>query len=301
MNNWNPYLKGFVGFMKLERSLSSRTVEVYSHSVWKLRNYLDMENLIMPPEKVEVEHLRGFLFWINQEGIAARTQVKIMHGIRSFYHYLWTEGVVKQNVSLMIDLPVLGFRLPVMLSVTEIDRMIRNIDLNTPEGLRNKAMVETLYGCGLRVSELVNLKISELFFREGYIKVTGKGDKERIVPIGSVAMNEVNRYMRFNRPQLTIRKGQDNFVFLNRRGSRLSREMVFTIVQQLAVLAGIRKPIGPHTLRHSFASHLLEGGADLRAIQEMLGHASIVTTEIYTHMNKEHLRDTIIMYHPRNN
>ena len=168
-------MKGFVGFMKLERSLSSRTVEVYSHSVWKLRNYLDMENLIMPPEKVEVEHLRGFLVWINQEGIAARTQVKIMHGIRSFYHYLWTEGVVKQNVSLMIDLPVLGFRLPVMLSVTEIDRMIRNIDLNTPEGLRNKAMVETLYGCGLRVSELVNLKISELFFREVKPGITSWG------------------------------------------------------------------------------------------------------------------------------
>ena len=224
-----------------------------------------------------------------------------MHGVRAFFNYLYSEGVVKQNVALLIDLPVVGFRLPVMLSVTEIDRMIRNIDLNTKEGKRNKAMVETLYGCGLRVSELVNLKISELFFREGYIKVTGKGDKQRIVPIGTVAMNEINGYMRFDRSKVTVNKGQNDYVFLNKRGSSLSREMVFVIVQQLAILAGIRKPIGPHTLRHSFASHLLEGGADLRAIQEMLGHASIVTTEIYTHMNKEHLRDTIIMYHPRNN
>ena len=301
MNNWNAYLKGFVGFMKLERSLSNKTVEGYSYDLWKLRNYLDMENIIIAPDKVEVKHLRGFLTWINQEGITARAQVRILHGVRAFFNYLYSEGVVKQNVALLIDLPVVGFRLPVMLSVTEIDRMIRNIDLNTKEGKRNKAMVETLYGCGLRVSELVNLKISELFFREGYIKVTGKGDKQRIVPIGTVAMNEINGYMRFDRSKVTVNKGQNDYVFLNKRGSSLSREMVFVIVQQLAILAGIRKPIGPHTLRHSFASHLLEGGADLRAIQEMLGHASIVTTEIYTHMNKEHLRDTIIMYHPRNN
>ncbi|MEI6682379.1 MAG: tyrosine recombinase [Bacteroidota bacterium] len=300
MNNWKSYLDGFVAFMKIERSLSLKTVEGYSHDIWKLKNYLDVKKIEILPEKVEVKHLRGFINCINHEGITARTQARVMTGVRAFFNYLLLENIVRQNVAMLIDLPVIGLRLPVMLSVTEIDRMIKNIDFNVPEGRRNKAIVETLYGCGLRVSELIDLKISELFFREGYIKVTGKGDKERIVPIGSVAINEISEYLKVDRQKLTIKKKHENFVFLNRNGSSLSREMVFIIVHQLSVLAGIKKQIGPHTLRHSFASHLLEGGADLRSIQEMMGHASIVTTEIYTHINKEHLRNAIITFHPRN-
>ena len=285
--------------MMIERSLSPRTVESYLHSVWKLRNYLDMQNTIIPPEKVNVANVRGFLVWVNQEGIAATTQVKILHGIRAFYHYLWMENIVSSNVMTLIDLPVVGFRLPVTLCMVEIERMIKNIDLTSPEGQRNKAMVEILYGCGIRVSELVNLKLTDLYFKEQYIRVVGKGDKERIIPIGQVAIREITRYLKHERKMATIQKGMQNYVFLNRRGSKLTRTMAFLIVQNLAKLAGIRKPIGPHSLRHSFASHLLEGGADLISIQEMLGHASVITTEIYTHIQIQHLKDTINMYHPR--
>jgi integrase/recombinase XerD len=300
MNNWNSYLRDYNVHLLLERGLSKETIYNYLQDVRKFCNYLDKENINIPPEKVEVSNLRGFIVWINQKGLAAGTQARIMQGLRAFFNYLWMEGIVKANVTLLVDTPVLGFRLPVMLNIVEIDRMIKNIDRTSNEGQRNKAIIETLYGCGLRVSELVNLKISELFFNEGYIKVVGKGNKERIVPIGRVAMNDITRYLKFERNQTDIHKGMKDIVFLNCHGSKMSRTMVFIIVQNLAKLAGIKKAVGPHTLRHSFASHLLEGGADLIAIQEMLGHDSIVTTEIYTHVQKQHLMDTIVRFHPRN-
>lgn len=300
MNIWNSYIKGFKAYLQLEKSLSGNSVEAYIHDVTKVTQYLEIQNLVIGPEKLEQHHLQSFLKWITEIGVTARTQARVISGIRAFYHYLLLENLVQYDPTEMLDSPKLGLKLPVTLSVIEIDQLIGKLDLSKPEEKRNKAMLETLYGCGLRVSELVNLKISNLFFNEGFIKVTGKGDKERLIPVGSIAQHEILSYLSDLRPHVPVKKGQEDVLFLNRRGAGLSRVMIFSIIKRLAVLAGIKKRISPHTFRHSFATHLVEGGADLRAVQEMLGHESITTTEIYTHLDTDYLRSTIIQYHPRN-
>ncbi len=260
-----------------------------------------MHGLVIPPGKVELHHLQEFLKWITELGMTSRTQARVISGLKAFYRYLLLENIVQSEPTGMLESPKIGRKLPVTLSIGEIDLLISNIDLSSAEGKRNKAILEILYGCGLRVSELTHLKISNLFFHSGFIKVTGKGDKERLVPIGSVAQMEINHYLSDIRSGIPIKKGQEDFLFLNRRGSALTRVMIFTIVKHLAMKAGIKKSISPHTFRHSFATHLVEGGADLRAVQEMLGHESITTTEIYTHLDRDYLRSAIIQFHPRNN
>lgn len=274
-------------------------MEAYLHDVAKITQFIEMQGLTIGPEQLDLHHLQAFLQWITELGMTARSQARVISGLRAFYHYLLLENIVLKNPTELIDSPKLGLKLPVTLNVIEIDQMIGKLDLSKPEEKRNKAMLETLYGCGLRVSELINLKISNLFFKEGFIKVTGKGNKERLIPVGSIAQNEITFYLSDLRPKIQVRKGNDDILFLNRRGTGLSRVMIFTIIKRLAMQAGINKNISPHTFRHSFATHLVEGGADLRAVQEMLGHESITTTEIYTHLDREYLRSTIIQYHPR--
>jgi len=267
--------------------------------VVKLTQFFEATGISLSPGEVELGHLRNFLQWIAELGMTARSQARVISGLRGFYRYLLIENLVVRDPTEMLELPRLGRKLPVALSVAEIDRMIGALDLSTPEGERNKAMLETLYSCGLRVSELVNLKISNLFFEEGFIKVIGKGDKERMIPIGSSAQSEIRHYLSHIRTQIQIKRGHEDELFLNRRGTKLSRVMVFTLVKLLAERAGLKKKISPHTFRHSFATHLVEGGADLRAVQEMLGHESITTTEIYTHLDRDYLRSAIIQFHPR--
>lgn len=296
---WRAQVRGFRGYLQLERSLSINTLEAYLRDVEKLDQYLQTTGVNVGPEDVTTRQLQDFIGTLAHLGISERSQARIISGIRTFYRYLLMESTVDTNPATLLDLPRLGRRLPVVLDVEEIERMIGAIDLSTPEGYRNRAILETVYGCGLRVSELVGLKISGLHFREGFIRITGKGDKERLVPIGQTAMQEITGYLDHQRKQLSVKRGSEDIVFLNRRGGKLSRVMIFMIIKDLASLAGIRKNISPHTFRHSFATHLVEGGADLRAVQEMLGHESITTTEIYTHLDRDYLRSTILQYHPR--
>jgi len=279
--------------------LSVNSVDAYIHDVEKLTQYFEIAGITIPPEKVELHHLQEFLIWINGLGMTTTTQSRVISGLKGFYKYLLLENLIQVEPTEKLDSPKIVRKLPSTLNIIEINNLISAIDLSTPEGERNRAMLETLYGCGLRVSELINLRISNLYFHEGFIKVIGKGDKERLVPIGSVAMRQIQIYLSTVRIHVPVRKGQEDFVFLNRRGSRLSRIMVFTIIRNLAEKIGLKKQVSPHTFRHSFATHLVEGGADLRAVQEMLGHESITTTEIYTHLDREYLRSAIIQYHPR--
>lgn len=290
---------GFKSHLQLEKALSLNSVEAYIHDVIKLTQFLEIKGINVMPEKVELSVLQDFLHWITDLGMTARTQARVISGLKSFYGYLLLENVVQKDPTEMVESPKIGRKLPVTLDITEIDRILRVIDLSSDEGKRNRAILETLYGCGLRVSELIGLKISCLYFNEGFIKVTGKGDKERLVPIGNAARREIVFYLDEIRTHVPIKKGNEDILFLNRRGAKLSRVMIFTIIKALAVKAGIKKNISPHTFRHSFATHLVEGGADLRAVQEMLGHESITTTEIYTHLDRDYLRSTIIQFHPR--
>lgn len=299
MSDWSSFIKGYKAYLQLEKSLSVNSVDAYIHDVNKFAQYLDFTNLNLSPEKIELHHFQDFLKWINGLGMTARTQARVVSGIKGFYKYLLLENVTSIDPTEMLESPKIGRKLPNTLSVEEIDTLINNIDLSKPEGERNKAILETLYGCGLRVSELVNIRVSNLFFNDGFIRVTGKGDKERLVPLGSIAQKHIRIYMDTVRSHLEVRKGYEDILYLNRRGSKLTRVMIFTIIKKLALKAGLKKAISPHTLRHSFATHLVEGGADLRAVQEMLGHESITTTEIYTHLDREYLRSTIIQYHPR--
>jgi len=296
---WENYIKGFGEFLKFEKSLSPNTIEAYLHDIRKLTQYLDFSKQNTSPEKLELKDLQGFLKWANKLGMNSTTQARVISGIKAFYKYLIIEDIIKKNPTELLEAPKTGRKLPDTLSVDEINQLINAIDLSTPEGGRNKAMLETLYGCGLRVSELTNLKISNLFFKSGFVKITGKGNKERLIPIGTIAIKQINIYLENIRIHMKIKKGNEDIVFLNRRGAQLSRVMIFTIIKNLVEKIGMKKNISPHTFRHSFATHLIEGGANLRAIQEMLGHESITTTEIYTHINKEFLRDTIIQFHPR--
>ena len=296
---WQSYLNGFKAYLQLERSLSANSVDAYLHDVSKIIQFIELKGWKLTPETIELHHFQDFLRWVTELGMTARTQARVISGLRSFFRYLLLENLISKDPTELLELPKIGRKLPVFLSVEEIDRIIGQIDQSTPEGKRNKAMLETLYGCGLRVSELITLKISDLHFREGFIKITGKGDKERLVPVGNVAEREITYYLQEVHPLGKVGSGQEDYVFLNRRGHHLSRVMVFHIIKGLAERGGIKKQISPHTFRHSFATHLVEGGADLRAVQEMLGHESITTTEIYTHLDRNFLRSTIIQFHPR--
>lgn len=290
-------IAGYEAYLILERGLSDNTREGYKADVGKLVSFLDSAGIRL--RDVTDGTLQEFLASLHDVGIAPRSQARILSGLKSLFRYLKMEGYIDTNPTLLIDGPKIGRQLPDVLSVDEIDRMIDAIDMGKPEGQRNRAIMETLYGCGLRVSELVNLGIDKVFMRERYVLVNGKGDKERIVPMSEVAAIEIARYME-QRELMDVKPGEENVLFLNRRGHRLTRVMVFYIVKSLAGLAGVRKRISPHTLRHSFASHLLEGGANLRAIQQMLGHESISTTEIYIHIDRSRLREEILQHHPRN-
>jgi len=295
---WEHAIEEFRGYLKLEKALSSNSIEAYIGDVDKLRSF--SEQLVQSPEpdKLEARHLQMFIEWLDSFYLTPRTQARIISGIRAFFKFLLINDLIEIDPSALIELPRTGRKLPETLSVEEIDRILSAIDLSSELGQRNKAIIETLYSGGLRVSELVNLCMSDLFAAEGFLRVTGKGNKERLVPVGSHALKEVDLYMQ-DRNHMNPPKEDEDILFLNRRGKRLTRVMVFTIVKQLASKALINKTISPHTFRHSFATHLIEGGADLRAVQEMLGHESIITTEIYTHLDREYLRDAIIRFHPR--
>ncbi len=295
---WEPHKKGFKAYLQLEKSLSDNSVEAYLRDVEKLTEFLLAENKLLPPDKLELKDLQQFLKCIAQLGMTPSSQARIISGLRAFYKYCLLEQITKTDPTLLLEAPKLKRALPDVLSFEEIEKIIAQIDLSKPEGGRNKAIVETMYSCGLRVSELVNLKISHLYFDDGFIKVTGKGDKERLVPIGSSAIKYINIYRKDIRVHIAVKSGNDDILFLNRRGAMLSRVMIFLMLKDLVRMAGITKNISPHTLRHSFATHLVEGGADLRAVQEMLGHESITTTEIYTHLDREYLRNTLQEYHP---
>ncbi len=295
---WESYRRGFDAFLRLEKSLSQNSVDAYRHDIEKLTAFLEENNIAVQPAGITLSHLQDFLKWLNQSSLNARSQMRIISGIRAFYKYLLLENLISDDPTQLLDMPRIGRKLPEFLTIDETTRLIDAVDLSKPEGERNKAMIETLYGCGLRVSELVNLKISCIYFNEGFMRITGKGDKERLVPFSGKALKQINLYLHEIRSHIAIRKGHEDYLFLNRRGARLTRVMVFTIIKDLAILAGIHKTIGPHTLRHSFATHLVEGGADLRAVQEMLGHASITTTEIYTHLDRTFLRENILDHHP---
>lgn len=297
--NWAIYIKGFTAFLKLERSLSENSVEAYNRDVMKLVQYMDSHQLDLQPSDITLVQLQDFLKWINELGMSARSQARVISGLKTFFKYLLLENIIRINPAELLESPRTGRDLPDTLNVEEIGRLFDAIDLSTPEGERNKTMLEFLYGCGLRVSEMINLKISDVRFNDGFISVIGKGDKQRLVPAGSSSLKQLEIYLHQVRVHIKIQKGHEDFIFLTGRGKKISRVMVFYIIKSLAEKAGIRKTISPHTFRHSFATHLIEGGADLRAVQEMLGHASITTTEIYTHLDRDYLRSNILQFHPR--
>jgi len=297
---WESAITDFRNFLRIERSLSKNSVEAYEDDLTKLKHFFEITGKKTIPENVIQSDLQDFLIWINKLGIGARSQSRILSGIHAFYKYLLLEDLINSDPTTLIESPRIGQKLPTILSLQEIDALLSAIDMSKPEGRRNRAMLETLYSCGLRVTELVELRLSNLFFNNGYIKVLGKGDKERLVPISNKAIREITNYLPDRNSQLhKINNKSENIVFLNNRGNKLTRVMIFTIIKRLAEKIGLKKNISPHTFRHSFASHLVEGGADLRAVQEMLGHESILTTEIYTHLDREYLRDAIIRFHPR--
>lgn len=295
---WASYVRGYKAWLQLEKSLSGNSVEAYLHDVSKLTEWLSLQGPAKKPGDVTLADLEGMLRWISELGMTASSQARLISGLRSFYQYCLTEQIVDKDPTFLLEAPKLSRKLPDTLAFSEIEAIIGAIDLSKPEGQRNKAILETLYSCGLRVSELVNLKLSDLFMDVGFIRVIGKGDKERLVPIGSAAIKYINIYRERIRNQVMIVPGEEDILFLNNRGRRLSRVMIFLILRSLAKKAGIEKVISPHTFRHSFATHLVEGGADLRAVQEMLGHESITTTEIYTHLDREYLRTTLHSFHP---
>lgn len=298
MSNWERYIKDFVSYLKIEKGLAENSILAYQNDVDKLKEFAESSSKL--PDQLSYDDLKQFLSTLFDLGLSARSQARIISGIKQFYGFLILENLTKVDPSEMLEQPKLGRKLPEVLTIEEIDDLLNAIDLSKNEGHRNRAMLETLYSCGLRVSELVGLRFSDLFFEEGFIRVIGKGNKERLVPVSPQVQKEIDIYQQHIRNHLNIQKGSENIVFLNRRGAQLTRVMVFTIIKNLAASIGLQKNISPHTFRHSFATHLIEGGANLRAIQEMLGHESITTTEIYTHLDQRFLRDAILSYHPRN-
>lgn len=297
--NWSSYIKGFKAYLQLEKSLSPNSVEAYLNDVGKFAVFEEAHIKKSSPSDIALSDLQLFLKQVNEIGLGARTQARIISGIKAFFKYLFLEGLISDDPASLLEGPRPGRKLPDTLSHEEVEKIINIIDMSLPEGERNKAIIETLYGCGLRVSELTGLKITDVYFKDQFVKVIGKGNKERLVPIGNTALKHINLYLDNSRMQVQAKKGDEDIIFLNRRGGRLSRTMIFLIVKELGEKAGIRKSISPHTFRHSFATHLVEGGADLRAVQEMLGHESIITTEIYTHLDREYLKSVIQLYHPR--
>ncbi|OFY22579.1 MAG: site-specific tyrosine recombinase XerD [Bacteroidetes bacterium GWF2_29_10] len=297
--NWDIYIKNFRTFLMLEKLLSANSIEAYQRDIQKLHQYILLKNIEVSPEKVTPELIQEFINWIYEIGLRDTSHARIVSGIKAFFKFLIFEDIIKKNPAELIENPKIKRSLPDILTINEINNLIDAIDLSSNEGHRNKAIIETIYSCGLRVSESVNLLISCLHFNEGFVQVIGKGNKERLVPIGQSAINAITVYMENYRNHLKINKDASDILFLNRRGGKLTRVMIFIIIKDLVKKINLQKTISPHTLRHSFATHLIEGGADLRAIQEMLGHESILTTEIYTHLDREFLREEILMYHPR--
>jgi integrase/recombinase XerD len=295
---WEPYKKGFKAYLQLERSLSDNSVDAYLSDIDKLTEHLQATGNLKTPAELELKDLQGFIKWVAELGMLQSSQARIISGLRTFYKFCLLEDIVRTDPTTLLEAPKLVRQLPDTLSFEEIEKIIAQLDLSTPEGTRNKAILETMYSCGLRVSEVVNLKLSQLYLDVGFIRVVGKGNKERLVPIGSSAIKYINIYRTTIRVHQAINNGEEDILFLNKRGSRLSRVMIFIIIKDLVKKAGIEKNISPHTFRHSFATHLVEGGADLRAVQEMLGHESITTTEIYTHLDRDFLRKTLERFHP---
>ncbi|WP_343630997.1 site-specific tyrosine recombinase XerD [Fluviicola sp.] len=298
MKDWERYIKQFVHYLKIERSLAENSIFAYQQDVAKLRDFC--ESYTLSPEHIQTGHLKQFIAELYDMGLSARSQARIISGWKQFFDFLLQEDVRKDDPSENLELPKIGRKLPEVLTVEEIDAMIAAIDMSSNEGQRNKAILETLYSCGLRVSELVSLRFEDCFFEEGFIRIIGKGNKERLVPVSPSVIEEVTFYAENDRQNVPAKKGSEAIVFLNRRGAQLTRIMIYTIIKRLAEAAGIKKTISPHTFRHSFATHLIEGGANLRAVQDMLGHENITTTEIYTHLDQRFLRDAILTYHPRN-
>ena len=296
---WEVSIKGFQSFLKLERSLSKNSIVAYTEDIHRFVQFLADKKYNLNPENIEHVHMTEFLQWLNEMDRSATTQSRVISGIRAFYKYLLLENLVSKNPTELLETPKLGRKLPDVLNVDDINNLLNAVDQSTLKGRRDRTMLETMYSCGLRVSELVNLKISDLFFDTEFIRVLGKGDKQRLIPIGHEAMRFINDYKNLDRVHVEIKKGFEDFLFLNNRGRKLTTTMVFLILQGIARKIGIKKHVSPHTFRHSFATHLVQNGADLRAVQEMLGHESITTTEIYTHLDRKYLRDTIEKYHPR--
>lgn len=296
--SWMRYIKDFVSFLKIEKGLAENSIFAYQNDVEKLKDFAEANKLEV--DQIALHHLNAFIKELYELGLSARTQARILSGVKQFFRFLLLEGELKKDPSELLEMPRIGKKLPEVMTIEEVDTLLATIDLSTPEGHRNKAMLETLYSCGLRVSELVNLKYEDIFFDEGFIRVIGKGNKQRLVPVSPSVAKEIDLYEAATRNHMNIKQGNESFVFLNRRGAKLTRVMIFTIIKNLVEKAGIQKNISPHTFRHSFATHLLEGGANLRAIQEMLGHESITTTEIYTHLDQGYLKEAIISFHPRN-
>ncbi len=295
---WQSYISGFKAWLRLEKSLSDASVIAYISDVQKLVQFLQLQNKSATPEQITIETLQSFLVYITNLQMQPTSQARIISGLKQFYKYCIMEELSKKDPTTLLEAPKTARKLPDFLHYSEIENILLQIDVSKPEGVRNKAIIETMYSCGLRVSELVGLQLSCLFFEDGFIKVIGKGNKERLVPIGKSAIKHINLYVEFTRVHLAIKKGNEDFVFLNRRGAKLTRVMIFLMIKNLVQKAGITKTISPHTLRHSFATHLVEGGADLRAVQEMLGHESITTTEIYTHLDRNFLRKTLENFLP---
>ena len=297
---WEYEIIEYQNHLKLERSLSNNSIEAYLNDIKKLTDFLKSRgNDSLKYSEVDIDVINDFIEYLYKLGISSYTQARIISGIKSFFNYLVYEEKILANPTELIESPKLNKKLPDTLNINEIDKILNSIDLSTYEGTRNRAIIETLYSCGLRVSELINITIQNLYLEVGFIKVIGKGSKERLVPIGSSAIKHINVYFKNYRKSFKVIDGNEGFLFLNRRGKKLSRNMIFIIVKQLSIKNNIEKNISPHTFRHSFATHLIEGGADLRAVQDMLGHESITTTEIYTHLNKEYLREVVKKYHPR--
>ena len=295
--SWENSIKEFKYYLKVERSLADNSVNAYIRDIRKLADF--SSKIKVNELNISVNEIREFIADLNSKNISARSQARIISGVKAFFKYLIIEDYITNDPTMLIENPKIGLKLPEVLSVDEIELIISSIDLSNKQGERNRAILETLYSCGLRVTELINLKISNINFKEGYIKVIGKGDKERLTPIGSNALKYISIYVNEVRIHQKISKNQEDFVFLNNRGSKLSRVMIFTLIKKIVDKVGIKKKVSPHTFRHSFATHLIEGGADLRAVQEMLGHESITTTEIYTHLDRDYLRSNIMQFHPR--
>lgn len=298
MKIWSTYQKDFINYLRIERGLAENSIFAYQQDLDKLIDFCTIRNIA--PNEVELQTLKDFISDLHELGLSARSQARVISGIKQFFDFLILENTIQNDPSSLLELPRISQKLPVFLTIEEIDQLQSAIDLSKPEGHRNKAIIETLYSCGLRVSELVNLKFSNIYFQQGFIRVIGKGNKERLVPISPSVEKEINLYVEGTRNHQKIQPGNEDYVFLNRRGRKLTRVMIFTIVKNLSSAIGLTKNISPHTFRHSFATHLIEGGANLRAIQEMLGHESITTTEIYTHLNQAYIREAILKFHPRN-